>query len=83
MTIQQIRKAAKAESFKPFAMSSTDGRPFRVRHPGLILTPPEASRTFVVAGSGEDYSIIDLLLVTSIDCGNDRNGPRRRGARGR
>jgi hypothetical protein len=83
MTIDQLRKAARAEPFRLFTISLTDGRRFRVRHPEFILIPPEASRTFVMAESGEDYSIIDLLLVTSIDFG-DGNGkrPRRRGRAG-
>ena len=82
MTIDQIRKAARAEPFKPSTLSLTDGRRFRVRHPELILIPPDAARTFVVAGDGEDYSIIDMLLVTSIDFGNGANG-RSKNGRGR
>ena len=83
MTIDQLRKAARAEPFRPFTISLTDGRRFLVRHPELILIPREASRTFVVAESGEDYSIIDLLLVTSIDFGDGRpKQSRRRGKAG-
>ena len=43
----------------------------------------EAQRTFIVAepGSGEDYRILDLLLVTSIDFVDEkrhrRNGAKR------
>ncbi len=67
MTIEQIRKAARAEPFRPFTLGLADGRLIRVPHPECIMLPPQASRTFVVAESGEDYRIIDLLLVTSID----------------
>ncbi|MDO8631145.1 MAG: hypothetical protein Q7R41_11695 [Phycisphaerales bacterium] len=86
MTIDRLRKAVRAEPFKPFTISLTDGRRLYVRHPEFILVPPEASRTFVIAESGEDYSIIDLLLVTSIDFAGrkmpggkngKRNGPSR------
>jgi hypothetical protein len=78
MTIDQLRRAVKAEPFKPFCVSLTDGRRFRVKHSEFILIPPGASRTFVVAESGEDYSIIDMLLVTSIDFGNGARTPRKR-----
>ena len=67
MTIQQLRKALRAEPFKPFTICLTDGRQFRVPHPECLAIPSNASRTFVVAGAGEDYRIVDLLLVTSID----------------
>ena len=82
MTIDRVREVARAVPFKAFILSLTDGRRFRVRHPECIMIPPEASRTVVVAESGESYSIVDLLLVTSIDFGNARrfrpNGSARR-----
>lgn len=69
MTIDHLRKAATAHPFVPFTVSLGDGRRFFIGHPENIMITAEASRTFVVAESGEDYSIIDLLLVTSIDYG--------------
>ena len=60
MTIDQLRSAAKAEPFKPFTVSLADGRRFFVPHPEFVWIPPEASRTFHVAGKGEDESVIDL-----------------------
>jgi len=78
MTIDQLRKTAKAEPFLPFTICLADGRRFCIRHPECILIPLEASRTFVVAESGEDYSIIDVLLVTSIDFGNGRGGRKKK-----
>ena len=73
MTIEQLRKAVNARPFRPFTISLADGRAFRVRSPEYIFLPPKAQRTFIVAESAEDYNIIDLLLVTSIDF----NGRRR------
>ncbi len=70
MTIDQLRMVVKAEPFKPFTVSLADGRRFLVPHPKFVWVPPKASRTFNIAGEGEDQSIIDLLLVTSIDFGN-------------
>lgn len=80
MTINQLRNAVKAEPFRPFTVSLTDGRSVRVRQPECIFIPLEASRTFIVAESGEDYSIIDLPFVTSLDFGDGKkkNGSRPR-----
>lgn len=43
------------------------------------MIPPTATRTFVVAQPSEDYSIMDLLLVTALDFKGTkwRNGRRR------
>lgn len=67
MTIDHIRKAAKAQPFVPFTVSLGDGRRLLVGHPENIMISSEATRTIIIAESGEDYGIIDLLLVTSID----------------
>ena len=70
MTIDRVRQVARAIPFKPFTLSLTDGRRFRVRSPEFIMIAPEATKTVVVAESGEDYSIVELSLVTSIDLGS-------------
>jgi|CXWL01.1.fsa_nt_gi hypothetical protein len=75
MTIDQIRKAVFAEPFIPFTISLGDGRRFEIRHPEFIMVPREASR-IIVAESGEDYNVIDVLLVTSLDF-------KKRGQRGK
>ena len=49
MTIEQLRKAYRAEPFKPFTISLTDGRKFYVGHQEYLLIAPQAQRTFVVA----------------------------------
>ena len=79
MTIDRLRQVSRATPFKPFTLSLTDGRRFRVRSPEFIMITPEASRTVVVAESGEDYSIVDLLLVTSIDFGKAQRRPSPNG----
>ena len=78
MTIEQLRKAVRIEPFMPFIICLTDGRKFRIPHPECIAIPPKASRTFVVSGQGEDYRIIDLLLVTSIDYTNGKTSRRKK-----
>ena len=76
MTIDRLRGAVKAAPFRQFYVCLADGRRFKVSHPERILITPDAARTFVLAERGEDYRIIDLLLVSSIDCVNGH--PRRR-----
>ncbi|MGE0481641.1 MAG: hypothetical protein AB7Q17_14340 [Phycisphaerae bacterium] len=78
MTIERLREAARATPFKPFSISLADGRTVLVPHPECIRVPPEAQRTFVVVQGEESYSIIDLLLVTSLDFSNGRTARRRR-----
>jgi len=46
----------------------------RVRSPEYLFIPPKAERTFILAESGEEYRILDLLHVSSIDFGNGRRG---------
>ncbi len=80
MTIEQLRKAYRTQPFKPFTISLTDGRRFHVGHQEYLSIAPQAQRTFAVAAEGEEYSVVDLLLVTSLDYKNSRpNGrPKRK-----
>lgn len=78
MTFEQLRKAVRRQPFHPFTISLADGRQFRVRSPEYLLAPPDAQRTFIVAEAGEDYHIVDLLLVTSIDFAKQNGKPRPR-----
>lgn len=67
MTIQALRKAYHAKPFIPFSISLADGRQIHVPSQECVMIGPQASRTFGVALPGEDYAIVDLLLVTSLD----------------
>ncbi len=78
MTVEQLRKAIQANPFRPFDILTGDGRKFHVPHPEFIAMAPKAERTFVVFGrTGEDYTVLDLLLVVGLDF-KARNGQRRR-----
>ncbi len=76
MTIDMVRDANGSEPFVPFTISLGDERQFYVKHPDAIWITPEATRTIFVSESGGDYSIIDLLLVNSLDF--KKRGPRGR-----
>ncbi len=77
MTVEQLRKAQQARPFQPFTVCLADGPQIRVPHPETLFVPPTAQRTFVVAESRDVYSVMDLLLVTSLDFGNSKAGRRR------
>ena len=66
MTIEQIRAARTAAPFKPFTIHTADGRSFHVSHPDFLSHHP-AGRTLIVYGSGDSFSILDLLLVTELE----------------
>lgn len=83
MTIERLRTAYRATPFRPFTISLADGRKFKVNSPEFILVPPAAQRTFVVVEDEESYSIIDLLMVTSIDYGGPTSDARSNGHRKR
>lgn len=73
VTVDQLRRAVKAEPFRPFTICTADGSRYQVPHPDFITVPPTAQRTFVIVGpeDPEDYRILDLLLVTAIEYGNE------------
>lgn len=74
MTIEQLRKAIQPNTFQPFTIRLTDGQAFHVTHPEWIWIPPKAERTFIMADKDGSSSIIDLLLVTSLEFGKNGNG---------
>lgn len=66
MTIDQIRRVAKAEPFGPFFVCLTDGRRFQVKHPECIWIPPESTGAISIAEAGELCTRIDAGDVTKI-----------------
>ncbi len=82
MTIDQLRKAIKAQPFRPFTLRTADGGTYEVKHPEMVAIGPGAERTFIVAHAAEDYSVLDLLLVAAIDFRangrkNGKNGKKK------
>ncbi len=80
MTIEKIRKVHQARPFQPFALHMADGRSVHVSRPETLFVPPTAERTIIAATSEDDFEIIDLLLVTSIEIGKRQARRRRRTA---
>ena len=66
MTIQQLRAAYRATPFRQFTLHMADGRSFHVPHPDFLSMSP-TGRTVIIYQEGEEFSILDLLLMTEIE----------------
>jgi hypothetical protein len=69
MTIEQLRRAHRAQPFEPFALHLADGRKIDVAHPEF-LAEFASGRTVIVTLPDDTWEVIDLLLVTSLHVGN-------------
>ncbi len=65
MTVQQLRAAHRAPPFRPFTVHMADGRSFHVPHPDFLFMSP-TGRTVIICQEDEEFSILDLLLMTEI-----------------
>ena len=66
MTIQQLRAAYRATPFRPFTLHLADGRSFHVPHSDFLSMSP-TGRTVIIYQEGEEFSILDLLLMTELE----------------
>lgn len=66
MTIEELRKVYQAQPFRPFVLHLADGRTFKIPHREFVAHSPKG-RTLIVFGEGDDFDILDLLLVTGIE----------------
>jgi hypothetical protein len=65
MTIERVRAFHRAVPFQPFTIRVADGRSFHVPHPEFMSMSP-SGRTIHVEYGNDEFSVIDLLLVTEI-----------------
>ena len=65
MNIEHLRSLRDAAPFTPFTIHMTDGQSFRVPHRDFVVTSP-GGRTVIVYRSPEEFSFVDLLLVTEL-----------------
>ncbi len=66
MTIQQLDNVHKAKPFRPFTVHMGDARSFHVPHPEFFSHSPNG-RTIIVYGSEDNFSVLDLLLLTELE----------------
>jgi hypothetical protein len=73
MTIEQLRNVRQALPFRPFTIHLADGRSFTIEHPDFISQSP-SGRTIIVYGDEDQFSILDLLLVTELEIHRSAGG---------
>ena len=78
MMTEPLTKLHSARPFKPFRLNIADGRHLNVPHPEFLWVLP-GGRTVFVATADDDFEIVDLLLVTSIQPINTGSKKRRNG----
>jgi hypothetical protein len=66
MTTEQFRATLHQTPFHPFKIRMADGRAFDVQHRDFVALSP-SGRTVIVFGSDENYSILDLLLMSELE----------------
>jgi len=78
MTYDAIRKAFKADPFRPFFICLTSGQRLHAPHPEMLLVPPVPARTIVLHEDG-GYHLIDLTMVSALEFENEPKRRRRAG----
>ena len=67
MTTEEIRRALKAEPFRPFVLHTTDGRALPVPHPRFVLIVT-GGETVVVASAVDDrFAIVGLPYLARLE----------------
>lgn len=69
MTSQELRAALQSTPFRPFTVRMADGQSFEVHHPDFLLVGPNGRTAFAFGLSGNEFSILDVLLMTEIEFG--------------
>jgi len=79
MDIAGIREALHRQPFEPFVISLADGRSLQIPHPDFVAL---GKRRIVVVGNDDATSIVEPLLIVSLDTipksGKNGNGRRRK-----
>ena len=72
MNIKSIRQRVSGGGFKPFAVRTSDGREYAVRHPEWVLVGP---RSLAVLDKDGEIATLDPLHIVAIkDLPPARNG---------
>jgi hypothetical protein len=67
MELSAIRDAVRQQPFQPFSLRLTDGREVPVVHPEFIAIADTGRRVVVFPPKSATWSVIDPLLVVSIE----------------
>ena len=77
MTVQKFDEIIRKQPFEPFTIYLADGGTVTVKSPEFV-SRTQGGRTIFVSTGGERTEYIDLLLVSRIATGFQRNGSRPR-----
>jgi hypothetical protein len=66
MTVEQLKNVHQAQPFQPFTFHMCDGRSLHVPHPEFLSHSP-SDRTVIVYQDGDNFSVVDLLLVNQLE----------------
>jgi len=80
MDLEGIREALRRQPFEPFSICLADGRSLAVPHPEMVAV---GKRRVIVVEADDSWSVIEPLLIVSLDY-NGKHRPRtNRRKRGR
>ena len=72
MTIDQFRATLHNQPFRPFTIRMADGRAFYVAHRDFVAQS-RTGRTVIVFQEDEDYSVLDLLLMSELEVSDNNS----------
>ena len=75
MNLDGLRSALHRKPFEPFAIRLADGRAVPVKHPEFVAVGP---RLVLVVDEDNSWSIVEPLLIVSLDALPRKNGAARR-----
>jgi hypothetical protein len=79
MDLQGIREALHRQPFEPFRLRLADGQSLPVPHPEMVAV---GNRRVIVVGPDDSWSVIEPLLIVSLDYNSKRRPTAKRRKRG-
>jgi hypothetical protein len=80
MDLQGLRDALKRQPFEPFTIRLSDGRSLPVEHPDFVAV---GSIRAIVIARDDSWSVIEPLLIVSLDYEAPKKGDNGRAKRKR
>jgi hypothetical protein len=80
MDLQGIREALRHQPFDPFSIRLADGRSLSVPHPDMVAV---GNRRIIVVQPDDSWSVIEPLLIVSLDYDGKRRPRTNRRKRGK
>jgi len=71
--LEGVREALRRRLVEPFAIGLADGRSLDVRHPERMAV---GRRRIIVVEPDDSWSVIEPLLIVSLDCNGERSSTR-------